>query len=415
MGETTPRLVRRLGLGATTAVVLGAMVGAGVYLSLGEAAVTTGASLLIALAIAALVASFNGLSSAELGATYSWAGGAYEFGRRLLRPSVGYLAGWLFILASLAAGSTFAHTFAAYLSALLPTASPRLFGLALIILATAVNARGVRLSSVANVALVTINIAALLALAGFTLPHFAAQRLQPLFSGSVPGLLRAAALMFFAYSGYARPVTVAEEVREPRRTLPRAVTAAITITACLYLLVGLAALGELGPRRLGEEQAPLRAVAAAAAGSTAQTLVSLTALIASTTVLLTEVWGLSRLVFAMARNGDLPRWLAELTPRERLPRRAVLVVGGAMLLLTLALDPRPALEASSLALLCYYGVMNLSATRLAPQERLYPRLVPIAGLAACVLLAFSLSRQTLLVVAATAVVGMAYYGVRRRT
>ncbi|MBI3968684.1 MAG: APC family permease [Chloroflexi bacterium] len=138
------------------------------------------------------------------------------------------------------------------------------------------------------------------------------------------------------------------------------------------------------------------------------------ALLATSTVLLTEIWGLSRLTFAMARGGDLPGWLGQLTEPQRIPRNAVLAAGALLLVLAGALDLRPALEASNLALLVYYGIMNLSALRLAPGQRLYPVVVPVAGLAAYALVALSLPWQTLLTVLDVGAAGLAYYALRHR-
>lgn len=409
-----PRLARRLGLVEATAVAIGSMIGAGVYVSVGVAAGTTGGSLLLAVLLGAGVATFNGLSAAELGADDPHAGGAYRFGRRLVAPAVGFVAGWLALVSTLTAGATFALTFAAYLEPILPSVPPRMVGLALLLAAVALNSLGVRLSARANVVLVVINLAVLTAFIALALSVFDASHLQPFFSNGAGGLLQASALLFFAYSGYARPVTIVEEVREPRTTLPRAVTAALGITATLYLGVAFAALGALGPARMGEEAAPLRAAMDVAGNPVGATLLSAGALIATSTVLLADIWGISRLIFAMAREGDLASWFGRLSERERIPCNAVLAAGALLLVLAGVLDLRPALEASSLALLVYYGIMNVSALRLPPHRRLYPAAIPAMGLAACTLLALSLSWPTLLAVLGIVLVGLAYYALRHR-
>jgi len=409
MDQEPSRLGRRLGLTQTVGIALGAMIGAGVYVSMGEAAGTTGASLLLAVPLAAFVATLNGLSSAELGANDPRAGGAYQFGRSLVHPLVGFMAGWLFLAAALAAGATYALTFAAYLQPLLPGIPPRLVGLALVLFAIALNAIGVRPSARINLVLVGINIAVLVTFVLLALPAYDPQRLQPFLGGGIIGLLQATALLFFAYTGYARPVTIVEEIRNPRQTLPRAVVTALGLTTVLYLAVAWAALGVLGPAAMGDADAPLRTAMVVAGRDLGATLLSLGALIATTSVLLTEVWGLSRLAFAMARNGDLPGWLGRLSEGERIPRNAILTAGGILVLLMALLDLRPALEASSLGLLIYYGIMNLSALRLARGQRLYPPIVPVLGVTANLLVALSLPWGTLLAVAGVALVGLAYY------
>ena len=414
MAETPerPELARRLGFAEATAVALGAMIGAGVYVSIGEAADATGGSLLAAVLVGAGVATLNGLSAAELGADDPHAGGANRFGRRLVSPDVVYRAGWLLLLAELTAGATFALTFAAYLGPLLPGLPPRHIGLALLLVALLLNLLGVRISARANLLLVTVSIGVLIVFVALTLPAFSVGRLQPFLAAGLLGLLRASALMFFAYTGYARPVTVAEEVQEPASTLPRAVLTALAVTTLLYSLVALSALGALGPERMGQEEAPLRAALLEAGHPLGSTLISLGALVATSTVLITGIWGLSRLAFAMAREGDLPEWFGRLAEPEGIPRNAVLAGSVVLILLAAFLDLRPALEASSLALLAYYGIMNLSALRLPPDRRLYPSVVPAAGLVGCTLLALSLPWQTLAAVLGTLVAGLAYYALR---
>ncbi|MBI2953037.1 MAG: amino acid permease [Chloroflexi bacterium] len=414
-GQRAPRLVRRVGLIEAIAVALGAMIGAGVYVSIGEAGGITGGSLVIAVLLGAGVAVLSGLSAAELGANDPRAGGAYQFASRLVHPLVGFVAGWLFLVAALAAGATFALTFAAYVEPLLPGIPPRVSGIVVVLAAIMLNLLGVRPSARANLVLVAINLSILVAFVMMALPSLMVSRFQPFLIGGVGGLLQASAFLFFAYTGFARPVTVAEEVLEPHKTLPRAVPIALGIAALLYLGVAVAALGSLGPEGMGVEPAPLRAAMVAVGNAVGPLLLSVGALIAISTVLLTEIWGLSRLAFAMARDGDLPAWFAQISVPRHIPRNGVLTTGVVLLILSSALDLRPALEVSSLALLIYYGIMNLSALRLPPERRLYPPVVPAAGLLATALIAFSLPWQTLAAVLVVVILGLAYYRLQRKS
>ncbi len=409
-----PRLTPQLGFGQTLAVALGAMLGAGVYVSMGQAAGMTGGSLLVAVVLGAAVATLNGLSSAELGAHDPRAGGAYQFGRNLVSPAAGFVAGWLFLFAALTAGGTYALTFGAYLEALLPGVPLRVVGVALVAVAVTLNVLGVQLSGRANVVLVAINVAILLVFIGLALPAFDPRNLQPFVLGGAGGLLQATALLFFAYTGYARPVTVAEEVRDPARTLPRAVPTAVGIVMLLYLGVAFVALGVLGPKGLEAESAPLREVMVAAGNPGGASLLAVGALLASSAVLLTEIWGLSRLAFAMGRNGDLPAWFGRLSDPGQVPRNAVLAAGTLLLLLAAFADLRPLLEASSLALLVYYWIMNLSALHLSAERRLYPVAVPAAGIVVNLVVGLSLPWQTVAAVGATAIAGLAYFALLRR-
>lgn len=409
-----PLLQPQLGTVQAVAVALGAMLGAGVYVSMGQAAGLAGGSMVVAVPVGAIVATLNGLCAAELGVHDPRAGGAYQFGRNLVSPIVGFVAGWLFLFASITAGGSYVLTFGAYLSGLFPWVPLRIVGVVLVVMAVGVNVLGVRVSARASLALVSVNLAILLAFVGLGLPAFDPGNLQPFLSNGVVGLLQAGALLFFAYAGFARPVTVAEEIRDPAATLPRAVPTAIALMAALYLGVALASLGAVGPESLGMAQAPLHAAMLAAGTPAGATMVAFGALLAAFTVLLTEVWGMSRLAFAMGRNGDLPAWFARLTAPERIPRNAILSAGLLLLLIASFADLRSLLEASSLSILIYYSVMNISAMRLPPEHRLYPMAIPVAGLALNLVMGLSLPWQTLAIVGATALAGLAFHELRRR-
>ena len=412
MGEQEPRLRPQLGLVDATAVALGAIIGAGVFVALGQAAGAAGPALPLAVLLAALVATFNGLSAAELGVNYPRAGGGYEFGHRLLRPVAGFAAGWVFLLAGVAGGATYTLTFATYLEPLLPGVPLRAVGVLLALLALAVNAVGVQASRTTNDLLVALKVGALVVFIGVGLVAVDLGNLG-LGAASPGGVFAAAGLVFFAFAGYARPVTIVEEVRDPARNLPRAVIAALGASTALYLGVSLVALGLVGAEGLAQSPAPLSAALAPTGQAWAQVLLAFGALVATTSVLLTELWGVSRLAFAMARGGDLPAPLSRLTP-DGVPRLAILIVGGAIVVLTAAVDLRPALAAASLGLLISYGITSGAARRRGPGQRLYPPLVPAAGLASCTVLAFSLPLQALAVVGGGLAVGLLYYALRHR-
>lgn len=407
------RLVPRLGLLDATALALGAMIGAGVFVALGQAAGTTGASLPLAILLAAAVAALNGLSAAQLGVAYPWAGGGYEFGYQVVSPAAGFAAGWLFALASITSSATYSLTFAGYLHPLLPGLSPRILGLVLVLAAIVANLLGVSLSARVNRALVFFKIAVLLLFVVVGATAFEPRNLTPWLISGPSGLLQATALVFFSFTGYARPVTVVEEVRAPRATLPRAIAMAVGITLVLYLAVALVAMGLMGPVELGRSPAPLRDAISSVGGLVGAGIISIGAVLVMASVILTELWGLSRLAFAMSRRGDLPAVLRQLGPGN-VPRNAVLATGVAILVLSATVDLRPALEASSLALLLYYAFINLAALRMDPRQRLYPPVVSAAGLVACLALAITLPWTTLLAVGAALGVGLAYFLLTRR-
>ena len=412
MGQQGPRLRRQLGLISTIAVALGAIIGAGVFVVLGQAAGLAGGALPLAILLAAIVAVFNGLSAAQLGVNYPLAGGTYEFGYRLLAPIIGFAAGWLFLLQAVTAGAAFTLTFVNYLQPLAPTWPLRAVAIALATLAVLANLVGIRLLERINNLLVAIKVGALVLFVAVGLTAVSLQRWPPI-RPSLAGLLNASALFFFAFSGFARPVTIAEEVRDPARNLPRGVLAGISISAVLYIAVASVALALVGADALAISPAPLRDALGPTGQAWAQTAISIGALVATSSVLFNEIWGVSRLAFAMARRGDLPRLLSQLSPNG-IPRWAVLILGGITILLTATLDLGPALAAASLSLLIYYGLTNLAALWLRPEQRLYPAVVSLAGLVACGVLAASLPAQALIGVGIALAAGLAYFALRHR-
>ncbi len=227
-------------------------------------------------------------------------------------------------------------------------------------------------------------------------------------------MARASALIFFAYAGFARVVMIAGEVEDPSHTLPRAITLSLTLSTLLYLAVAVVGLGLVSATGLASSPAPLHDALAPTGLVWAQILVSLGALVATADVLLTSIWGLSRLVFAMAGRGDVPSAFGRLD-RRGLPRNAILLVGLVTVPLTAVSSFGLALTASSLGQLTYYGLMNVAALRLSGAQRLYPWAISLVGLLGCVGLALSLPPTSILGLLAVVGVGLVYYYLRRRS
>jgi APA family basic amino acid/polyamine antiporter len=208
-----------------------------------------------------------------------------------------------------------------------------------------------------------------------------ASRLVPSQAGP-RDVLQSAGLLFFAFAGYARIATLGEEVRDPARTIPRAVRLALAGALAVYALVAVAALAALGPAELAGSSAPLVDVVRAGRLSGLAPVVAAGGALAALGVLLSLLVGVSRTALAMAREGDLPRALAAVSARTQVPHRAELAVAAAVVVLVLALDLRDAVGFSSLAVLVYYAVANAAALTL-PGGR---RVRPAAGLVGCVVL-----------------------------
>lgn len=382
------RLTRRLDLGDAVVIGLGAMIGAGVFAAFGPAARAAGSGLLIGLGLAAVVAYCNATSSARLAARHPESGGTYVYGRERLGPFLGFLAGWSFLVGKVASGAAMALTFASYAAPghVRPVAVLAVAGL------TAVNYVGIHKSAwltrwIVAVTLVCLAVVVLACLGGGTA---STANLSPFPGASVYGILQSAGLLFIAFAGYARVATLGEEVREPRRTIPRAITTALAITLVVYTLVALAALLAVGPQALAGSAAPLRTAVDAGRFAHLGWVVRVGATVSALGSLMSLILGISRTTLAMARDGRLPRALAAVHPRFDVPYRAEVAVGAVVAVLAATLDLRGAIGFSSFGVLLYYAIANASARRLGAGENPPPRWLPVLGLAGCLVLMVSL-------------------------
>lgn len=386
-----PRLRRDLGLLDAVGVGLGAIVGAGIFVVTGVAAGIAGPAFLVGLFLAAIAATCNALSSAQLAAEYPVSGGTYEYGYAVLNPTLGFTAGWMFLASKTAAAGTVALGLAGYLDPLLPGLRPRWIAVGAIVVFTILNYFGIRRTSRLNLAIVAISLAALLLFVITGVRAFDVANLRPFAPGGWRATLESAAILFFAYTGYARIATLAEEVREPKRTIPRAIMLTIGGAVLLYFGVAVVAVGAVGASALSGTAAPLRIAADAFPVPWVATAVSVGGVTAMLGVILSQLLGLSRMQFAMSRRGDLPRFLGHVHPKYGVPGRAVLVIGAVAAVIAATGTLRGVASAASFTILVYYGIANLSALRMAARAKLFPDAVPAVGLLGCAVLAISLT------------------------
>jgi basic amino acid/polyamine antiporter, APA family len=389
-------LRRDLRLLDAVAVGLGAIIGAGIFVVTGVAAGVAGPAFLVGLVIAGGVATCNALSSAQLAATYPQSGGTYEYGYRLLHPWLGFVGGWVFLISKLAAAGTVALGFAGYLHALIPAIPQRAAAVAVIILLTAINYIGIRKTGRLNIVIVSISLATLLYLIVAGLPALDMANLRPFAPQGWRGVLQSAALLFFAYTGYARLATLGEEVADPKRTIPKAIMLALGIAILLYMLVALVAVGGVGAEAMAATSSPLERAAQAFALPGVALAVAIGATTAMLGVLLSQILGISRMLFAMARRHDLPVGLAHVHPTFEVPDRGIILTGLAALVVALFGTLETIVAAASFSILIYYMLANLSALRMRPQDKLFPNWVPVLGAISCAALALTLRLPVIL-------------------
>lgn len=392
-------------LGTADAVVLGlaSMLGTGVFAVWTPAAAAAGRWLLLAVVLAGVVAACNATSTADLAAAHPQSGGGYVYGSARLCPGAGRLAGVAFLVGKCASAGAAAAVFGAYV---LPSAA-LLAALLAVAVATALNIAGVRWTARGAYALVGGTLAVLLVvvivgLSGRSSPVDSAT-LNPVVVDAGPaGVATAAGLVFFAFAGYARVATLGGEVRDPERTIPRAIALALGITLVVYLLVASALLVGLGPERLAQQISPLAALVDATAAPGLGVIVRVGAAVAAGSALLSVLVGISRTALAMAQGHDLPRCLMRIGPRGT-PWLADLLGGVIAAVVAALAGPTAAIALSACSVLVYYGVINVAALRLyAPGPR---RAVAVVGVLLCVVLALLLPLAQVLITAAALAVG----------
>jgi APA family basic amino acid/polyamine antiporter len=402
-----PGLARRLGTADASVIGLGSMVGAGVFAVWAPAARAAGPALLLGLVIAAVVAYCNAVSSAQLAAVYPVSGGTYAYGRERLGPWWGFAAGWAFVIGKTASCAAMALTFATY-AVPGPGWLRRIVALAAVLTLAGVNYRGVTRTARLTRVLVACTVAVLALVVIALLVAGPSRDLTVWSSDSDPyGVLQAAGLLFFAFAGYARIATMGEEVRDPARTIPRAITIALAVAVGIYLVIGISLLVTLGADGIAGATAPLAAAVESAGAGSVVPVVRIGAALASLGALLALIAGIGRTSLAMARGGDLPGWLAAVHPRFQVPHHAELALAAVVGVLVLTTDLRGAIGFSSFGVLLYYAIANAAAFTQPPEDRRYPRLVNILGLTGCLVLAATLPFTSVLTGAAVLALGLA--------
>lgn len=410
-------LARRLGAGDAVVIGVGSMIGAGVFAAFAPAAAAAGAGLLVGLVIAAVVAYCNATATAQLAAQYPTSGGVYVYGRERLGEWPGFLAGWGFVIGKTASCAAMALTFAAYA---VPSDWQRPAAAAAVIALAAVNYRGITRTARLTRVIVAVVLAALAlaVLAAWSGPGSGdGVGLSDVLDDARAdwyGVLQAAGLLFFAFAGYARIATLGEEVRDPARTIPRAVALALGIVVVVYATVAVTVLAVLGGDGVAGTPVPIVAAVDASSWDWAGPVVRVGAAAAALGALLALIAGVSRTALAMARHGDLPRQLAGVHPRHRVPHHAEVALAAVVVVAVLAVDLREAIGFSSFGVLLYYLVANVAALTQERSERRYPRVLQVLGAAGCVVLIATLPLVSVLTGLAVLTVGILYRLVSQR-
>jgi len=410
-----PALKRSIGLWSAVAINVGAIIGGGIFVVTGIAAGYAGSAMILSMLFAGVIAFLTGLSFAKLTAWQPVEGGAYEYGRQLISPSVGFLAGWMWLVANTFTGAAVSLGFAAYLSSAVPGVPTNIVAAIICLVFTGLNLIGAKQSASVNNIFVAVKLLILAFFVIFGAFSVDLGNFAP-FTPISSGVLYATFFIFFAYGGFARVSVVAEEIKDAKRNVPRALLLSLGISMLVYVLVGLVAVGLLGAPGLAASSSPLSSAIMITGNSLSVQLVAAGGLVATASVLLTAILGVSRMAYSMARRQDLPSSLAKLHSRFHVPSYSILGTGILMAALVLFVDLTQVVAISTFALVFTYVITNIAAYKLKNGSNRW-RILPLSALATCIMLLVFLlfaSPQAWIIGVAFLATGVVYYAVLRR-
>lgn len=374
------------------------MLGAGVFVVFGPVAAITGSYLPVAIILAGLVAFLNAGSISQLAAKIPRSGGAYAYARHYLSPNWGFLAGVSFLVGKVGSAAAIALVFASYL---VPDNQVQVALLALLVM-TLINIAGINRTALGSKILggITVLFLAVIILASLFAPN-ATTALSP---GDPLGIPAGAAILFFAFAGYARIATIGGELEDPRRQVPKAIAISFVLVGVSYLSLGLILPAKLGSSLEGS-LLPIGDLVAVVLPGVGPSAVTAFVAIAALGSLLALLPGMSRTAAVMAEDGELPK-VFRLQLRNNVPVFAEVTVAIVVAVLILADSVIFAISLSSFAVLTYYAIANLAAFRQPRQESSRPKWLNLVGAASCLLLLLSVPWQGLVLGLAALVMAM---------
>lgn len=357
--------------------------GSGIFVVTGIAAGVAGPALIVSILIAAAVSLLTALSLIDLSRSVAREGGIYAYANAYISPYAGFLAGWMYILGNILGAAAVALGFAFYFNILVPGIDLKLVLVVTISFFTLVNYIGAKDSARLNNFIVLVKMTILvffIVFGSFFIKTANLTPLQPL----QEGVLLGAYYIFFAFGGFARITTLSEEVEDPLKNVPRAIMLSLAISTVFYILVGTVAIGMVGSSGLASSSSPLEFAMGASNNSLAVTLVVIGGLLATSSVMLTSILGVSRIEYSMALRQEFPRPFTRMNETSGIPYVAVMATGAAILLLALTGDIVSVIAIATFCQLFYYALTNLAAARLVKGGKKYPPYLPVMGLVVCV-------------------------------
>ena len=421
------KLKRDLGMWGAASIGIGAIIGTGIFVLLGVAAGLAGPAVIFSFIIAGVTALLTGLSSAELASFITEEGGSYIYTTKAFGKFPGFVVGWLksfdYVVGSSAVSIGFASYFTYFLH--LPPIQSTIITIAAVwpIILTILNLKGIKEASGANTGLVILKVSALvifIIVGGYYLFNTGNySNYQPFFPNGINGMLSGAAIIFFAFIGFNTVTMVAEEVKEPQKNVPKAVLLAFAVCTLLYIGVSLVAVGLLNWQILGQSTAPVEAALTVATNNFwILEFVAISAIFATTSVILSSIIGGSRALFSMARQDVIPNIFSRIS-NNGIPFFTVLICGISISIIVVVASGNLDQLASifNFGTLLTFAFINLSLLKLRrswPDVKrdfrvpFYP-LTPILGIISCVGLAFYLNPNAVIYGGSWIIIGIIIY------
>ncbi|NKE60671.1 amino acid permease [Lentzea sp. PSKA42] len=426
---------RSLGVGHLTMISIGATLGTGIFVVLGQAVPLAGPAIVVSFVLAGITALFSALSYAELAGLIPASGSSYSYTYATLGEIVAWVCGWCLVLEYGVSVAAVAVGWGQYVNELLhlvlgvripdvlsqPPGAGGIINIPavlVVVISMVVLLGGAKGSARTNTILVWVKIGALLMFCAVAFTAFRAGNLQPLFPLGLAGMSAGAATLFFSYIGFDAASTAGEEAKNPQRDLPRAIILSLVVITALYCAVALAAVGAMPWQTFeGTEAALSRVLTDNVSGAIWPILLSIGAVVATTSVVLTVLYGQTRILYAMSRDGLVPSIFAKLSPRTGVPFVNTIVVGQFIAVLA-ALVPLGSLaDATSIGTLFAFALVNVAVIILRRTEPDRQRsfrvpfspVTPLLGLAFCVYMMFSLGLDTWIAFLAWMVLGFVIY------
>jgi APA family basic amino acid/polyamine antiporter len=425
-------LYRSLGFWGATGIGIGAIIGTGIFVLIGVASGIAGPAVIISFVIAGFVALLTGLSTAELASFIHETGGSYIYTTKAFGKFPGFIVGWMksfdYIVGASAVSVGFAAYFAYFFN--IPTSTIMLIVVGSLwpIFLMLLNLKGIKEAAWTNNLLVVLKILALLvfiSIGAYAIFHGGDYtNYRPLFPKGISGVMAGAAVIFFAFIGFNTIAIMAEEIKDPEKNVPKAILSAFAICTLIYIGVAVVAVGLVNWKLLGTSTAPLEfALKTATSNVLVIKFVAISALFATTSVIMSSIMGGSRALFAMSRQGVLPGSLSKISKRN-VPALTVLLCGILISLIVILTNGNLDWLASlfNFGTLLTFIFINLSLLKLRramPDTKrsfkvpFYPA-TPVAAIIGCIMLAFYLNANAVITAVFFILIGVLVYYLNRR-